>query len=162
MFSAIAPLVAGVELVTELLSVAVILMALDKLSTAIRWTYAAGKFTGRLWFTYGLPAFLFIADGISAVCAQIDWHEVAATVRDSLVVIAAAGITAVMYAREWHVNWVGSIDWATKAAPAAPLVNPLLEIAADLEKLSCKQIRSQFGLKQKTSKAKLIGAALVC
>ena len=162
MFSAIAPLVAGVELVTELLSVAVLLMALDKLATAIRWTYAAGKFTGRLWFTYGLPALLFIADGISAINAQIDWAEAAATVRDSFAVIAAAVITASAYIREWHTNWVGSVEWTAPKAPATPAINPLLEIAFDLEELSCKQIRSQFGLKQKTSKTKLIGAALAC
>ena len=163
MFSAIAPLVAGVELVTELLSVAVLLMALDKLATAIRWTYAAGKFAGRIWFTYGLPAFLFIADGISAVCAQIDWQEAAATVRDSLAVITAAGITTAVYVHEWHADWVGSIDWAAKPAPlAAPVINPLMDIAASLESLSCKQIRTQFGLKQKTSKAKLIAMAMAC
>lgn len=160
MFSAIAPLVAGVELVTELLSVAVLLMALDKLATAIRWTYAAGKFTGRLWFTYGLPALLFIADGISAINAQIDWAEAAATVRDSFAVIAAAVITASAYIREWHTNWVGSVEWTAPKAPATPAINPLFQIATDLEELSCKQIRSQFGLKQKTSKARLIGAVL--
>jgi hypothetical protein len=163
MFSAIAPLLAGVELVTELLSVAVLLMALDKLATAIRWTYAAGKFTGRIWFTYGLPAFLFIADGISAINAQIDWHEVAATVLDSLAVIAAAGITAAMYVHEWHANWVGSIDWAAKpVAPAAPAINPLIDIAASLERLTCKQVRAEFGLKQKTGKTKLIAMAIAC
>ena len=160
MFSAIAPLVAGVELVTELLSVAVLLMALDKLATAIRWTYAAGKFAGRIWFTYGLPAFLFIADGISALCAQIDWHEAAVTVRDSLAVITAAGITAAMYVHEWHTNWVGSIDWAAK--PALPAINPLMGIAEELEQLTCKQIRAQFGLKQKVSKSKLIAIAMAC
>ena len=162
MFSAITPLVAGVELVTELLSVAVILMALDKLSTAIRWTYAAGKFTGRIWFAYGLPALLFIADGISAINAQIDWAEAAATVRDSFAVIAAAGITAGVYVREFHAAWIGSIEWTPPKAPARPVINPMLEISTHLEELSCKQIRSQFGLKQKTSKARLIAAAIAC
>lgn len=162
MFSAIAPLVAGVELVTELLSVAVLLMALDKLATAIRWTYAAGKFTGHLWFTYGLPALLFIADGISAISAQIDWAETAATVRNSFAVIAATVITASVYVREWHTNWVGSVEWTEPKAPATPAINPLLQIALDLEELSCKQIRSQFGLKQKTNKSKLIAIAMAC
>jgi len=160
MFSAIAPLVAGVELVTELLSVAVLLMALDKLATAIRWTYAAGKFTGRLWFTYGLPALFFIADGISAINAQIDWAETAATVRDSLAVIAAAGLTAFMFIREWHADWVGSIEWPAPQAPAAPIINPLMDLAESMNELTCKQIRTQFGLKQKTRKSDLIAIAI--
>ena len=59
-------------------------------------------------------------------------------------------------------NWVGSVEWTAPKAPALPAINPLLAIAFDLEELSCKQIRSEFGLKQKTSKTKLIGAALAC
>ena len=153
-------MVAGIELVTELLSAAVILMALDKLATAIRWTYAAGRFTGRLWFTYGLPAFLMAADGISWLNSMIDWRFVAATVWDCLKVVAVLAITAWTLTCDAHKRWVGSIDWSR---PVTPAINPLWVVADELNDLSCSQIRSAFGLKQKTSKARLIGAALaVC
>jgi len=160
MFSAIAPLVAGVELVTELLSVAVLLMALDKLATAIRWTYAAGKFTGRLWFTYGFPLFLLIADGISSICSQIDWAEIAIETRQIFVTVTALAVTTATFIRDWHVDWIGTIDWSVPTPPAPPAINPLLDIATSLEQLTCKQIRSQFGLKQQTRKSKLIAIAM--
>ncbi len=162
MFTAIAPLVAGVELVTELLSVAVLLMALDKLATAIRWTYAAGKFTGRIWFTYGLPLFLLIADGISAICSHIDWAEIATVIREALTVTAASAITTATFIRDWHIDWIGTIDWSVPTPPAPPAINPLLDIANSLDQLTCKQIRSQFGLKQQTRKSKLIAIAIAC
>ena len=155
-------MVAGIELVTELLSAAVILMALDKLATAIRWTYAAGRYTGRLWFTYGLPAFLMAADGISWLNSQIDWRYVAATVWDCLKVVAVLAITAWSLTCDAHKRWVGSVEWSLPATPAPAAVNPLFEMADELSAFSCKQLRSQFGLKLKTSKARLIGAALAC
>ena len=160
MFTAIAPLVAGVELVTELLSVAVLLMALDKLATAIRWTYAAGKFTGRLWFLYGLPLFLLIADGISAICSRIDWAEIATETRQILVTLTVSAITIATIIRDWHLDWIGTIDWSVPTPPAPPAIDPLFDIAISLEQLTCKQIRTQFGLKQQTRKSKLIAIAI--
>lgn len=66
----------------------------DRLAAAARFTYRAGRVCGRVWFTYGLPALLQIADAISWAIAQVDWQEVAAIVRQGLIVIAAAVITA--------------------------------------------------------------------
>ena len=151
-------MVAGIELVTELLSVAVILMALDKLATAIRWTYKAGRFTGRLWFTYGLPAFLMAADGISWINAQIDWQTAAGVFVDCLKVIAAAFITAVTLTCDAHKRWVGSIDWSIPSAPVAPAISPLFEMAADLELLTSKQLKAMTGSRRRVAKRELVAA----
>ena len=148
-------MVAGIELVTELLSVAVILMALDKLATAIRWTYKAGRFTGRLWFTYGLPACLMAADGISWVNSQIDWRFVAATVWDCLKVITAAFITAVTLTCDAHKRWIGTINWNL---PTAPVVNPLFEVAAEMERLTGKQLKVITGSRRRVAKRELVAA----
>ncbi len=148
-------MVAGIELVTELLSAAVILMALDKLATAIRWTYAAGRYTGRLWFTYGLPAFLMVADGISWLNSQIDWRFVAATVWDCLKVVTALAITAYSLTCDAHKRWIGSINWDL---PAAPAINPLFEIAAELEQLTGKQLKAITGSRRRAAKRELVAA----
>ena len=148
-------MVAGIELVTELLSAAVILMALDKLATAIRWTYAAGRYTGRLWFTYGLPAFLMVADGISWFNSQIDWRFVAATVWDCLKVVTALAITAYSLTCDAHKRWIGSINWDL---PAAPAINPLFEMAAELEQLTGKQLKAITGSRRRAAKRELVAA----
>ena len=148
-------MVASIELVTELLSAAVILMALDKLATAIRWTYAAGRYTGRLWFTYGLPAFLMVADGISWLNSQIDWRFVAATVWDCLKVVAALAITAYSLTCDAHKRWIGSINWDL---PTAPDINPLFEMAAELEQLTGKQLKAITGSRRRAAKRELVAA----
>ncbi len=162
MIHTITTLVGGLELLTELLSVAVILTVLDKLGTAIRWTYAAGRFTGRIWFSYGLPALLWTADQISWLLAQIDWTEVRDTVLAMAGTITALAITTALMIRDWHRDWVGEIDWSQPTPPAAPFINPLFDAAAELEAMTCKQIRQEFGLRLKTNKTKLIAAALAC
>ena len=165
MFSAISTLTAGVELVTELLSAAVLLMALDKLAAAVRFTYRAGRFTGWLWFSYGVPAILWAADGLSWILSHIDWAEVAATVRDCLAVIVSAAVAAALVTRDAHRAWIGSIDWAIPlepVAPVSPAVHPLALIAEDLTELSANQLRAALKTRKRTSKARLIAAGLVC
>ena len=44
----------------------------------------------------------------------------------------------------------------------APVIHPLAMVATDLQQLTCSEIRRTYGLRQKTSKARLIGAALAC
>lgn len=47
-----------------------------------------------------------------------------------------------------------------KRAPAvAPLMHPLLAVAADLEQLTCRELHAITGIRRKTSKAQLIAAA---
>lgn len=158
MISAITSLVTGVELVTELLSAAVLLMALDKLAVAIRWTYKAGRFTGRLWFSYGVPTVLAVADGISWLNAQIDWQTAASVFVDCLKVIAAAFITAVTLTCDAHKRWIGSIDWSMPSAPVAPAISPLFEMAADLELLTSKQLKTITGSRRRVAKRELVAA----
>ena len=158
MFTHISSLVAGVELVTELLSAAVLLMALDKLGAAIRWTYKAGRFVGWLWFTYGVPAVLAAADGISWLNAQIDWRFVAATVWDCLKVITALAITAYSLTCDAHRRWVGSIDWNLPAVRVAPSINPLFDVATELELMTCRQLQTMTGTRRRVAKRELIAA----
>ena len=98
--------------------------------------------------------------------SQIDWRFVAATTWDCLKTITALVITAGLMIRDWHAEWIGTIDWtvpAPSAPPVAPFVNPLMAVAQDMEdQFSCKQIRQTFGLRQKVSKTKLIAAAIAC
>lgn len=162
MIHTLTTLASGIELLTDLSIAAVALMALDKIATVVRWTYRAGRFTGRLWFTYGLPAFLVIADSISYVNSMIDWQFAFSVFFDCLKAIGSAAYVAGCMAGEafftWHAEWVDNIDYTP--APVAPAVNPLFDAAAELEGMTCKQLRDAFGLKARTSKAKLIGMAL--
>lgn len=116
--------------------------------------------------------------------ALIDWTEVAATVRDCLVVMIALTFTAGWWSRRaahraqawwcrWHANWVGSIDWAAPqpaalladapvVAPAPAAINPLFDLAVELEQLSANQLRKQLSTRARTSKGRMIAAALAC
>ena len=148
----------------ELITAGAILWSLNTLATAVHWTYRAGRFTGRLWFTYGLPALLWLADGISWCIAQVNWLEVRAVVGVMLRTIASLLIAAALTTRDtlsrWHSAYVGSIEWGAPAAPVAPHVQPLALVADELSSLSCNQIRSSFGLRQRCSKQLLIAAAV--
>lgn len=111
------------------------------------------------------------------VCALIDWAQVAVTVRDCLVVMVALTYTAGWWSRRaanraqawwcrWHANWIGSIDWQQAAipqgAPAPAAINPLFDLATELEQLSANQLRRQLNTRARTSKVRMIGAALAC
>ena len=161
MLSTIPALVAAAETVSQLLTAAVLLMALDRLASAIRLTYNAGRLTGRLWFRFGLPALLWLADHVSLIISRIDWVRVAATLRTAATVTVSALIAAALMIRDAHRRWVGSIEWtAPTSAPVAPAVHPLALIADELTALSCSQIRQMSGLRQRCSKARLIALAL--
>lgn len=81
---------------TSLLSIAGHLA--DALAHAAQLAYRTGRAYGRVWFSYGLPALLAAADGASWLLAQIDWAEVAATVRAGLAVLVAATVTGAQLA----------------------------------------------------------------
>ena len=158
MISAITTLTTGIELVTELLSAAVLLMALDWLGTAIRFTYRAGYAVGTVWFRWGLPALLTTADGISWLNSQIDWRFVAATAWDCLKVVAVLAITAWSLTCDAHKRWVGSVDWSLPATPVPAAVNPLFEMAGELERLSSKQLKALTGSKRRVAKRELVAS----
>lgn len=88
---------------------------LDHIAAAARFTYATGRAAGRLWFTYGQPAFLAAADAVSWVIAQIDWAEVAQVLRHgtAAVIAACAVLTASV-----HTLLVGGSENLGKAYAA--------------------------------------------
>lgn len=99
----------------------------DRLAAAARFTYRAGRFTGRLWFTYGLPALLAAADLVSAIAAEIDWQEVKQIVTTMARILIAAVITVTQHAVE---NAPSAIAKARQAASDAWLVSMASLIAA--------------------------------
>jgi len=168
MIHTLTTLVSGIELLTEISLAGVLLMAIDRLAAAVRFTYAAGRFCGRCWFRYGQPALLAAADGISWLLAQIDWAEVRGTVADGARVLIAAVITVAITAQPLLVRCSAAIGRryaallvraADEPAPA-PLQHPLVALAAELEQLTCKELRALTGCRRKTSKAQLIAMAL--
>jgi len=112
-----------------------LLEIVDRLAVAARWTYRAGRLAGRLWFAYGQPALLKAADAISWALAQVDWQEVAAIVRQGLVVIAAAVITASIEAHRLLIAGSAALGrrYAALLVPAEPAAAPAaaIEPAAD-------------------------------
>lgn len=120
-----------------------LLEIVDRLAVAARWTYRAGRLAGRLWFAYGQPALLKAADAISWALAQVDWQEVAAIVRQGLVVIAAAATAAAQLAiptlerlsaamgRCYAALLVPTTTPAAEA-PAAPAGQVLAAVAAEV------------------------------
>ena len=152
MIHAITTLVSGIELLTDLTAAAVLLMVLDKVAVAVRFTYRAGRFVGRLWFTYGVPAVLATADAISWLNAQIDWAFVAGTVVDCFKVIAAALFTVVTLLWDARRRYLA----ANTAAPVAPAINPLATIADNLHTLTRKELMAIVGTKRRLSKQQLI------
>ena len=100
--------IAGLEtalgLIAELLSITALFTALNFLSNLIRFTYKAGKFTGYIWFTFIVPAILWLADGISYINSLIDWQLVAATFVDCLKVIVSALAAAYLTLKPHTIN----------------------------------------------------------
>ena len=64
------------------------------------------------------------------------------------------------FIRAWHADWVGSIDWTTPTPPATPFINPLMDIAQEMEQFTCKQLRELSGCKLKTRKTALVEAII--
>ena len=100
--------IAGLEtalgLIAELLSITALFTALNFLSNLIRFTYKAGRTTGYIWFTFVVPAILWLADGISYINSLIDWRFVADTVVDCLKVIVSALAAAYLTLKPHAIN----------------------------------------------------------
>jgi len=142
----------------ELLTAGAILWALDALARAIRGTYAAGRFCGRLLW----PAIHFTA----AVVRLIDWRIVAAVVFDCLKVLAVAAYVAAVMARRGLIALSAAMGrrYAAAVVPAAPIApaayHPAAVIAADMSALTCAQLRALTGCRRKLPKARLIALAI--
>lgn len=120
-----------------------------------------------------------IAGRCYVVARLIDWQEVGAIVWHGLVVLAVmtyhAGYEtgrAVHCANDalaalWRRLWVPPVV-SPPAVPQQPLqrpvavsqaaIHPLAQLAADLELLSCRELRSLGGIRAKRSKHQLIAA----
>ena len=142
----------------ELITAGAILWSLDTLARAIRGTYAAGRFVGRLLW----PAIHFTA----AVVRLIDWRIVAAVVIDCLKVLAVAIYVAVAMARRGLIAVSAALGrrYAATVAPSAPIApaayHPAAVIAADMSALTCAQLRALTGCRRKLPKAQLIALAI--
>ena len=145
--------------------------ALNLFGNAVRWTYRLGQTVGHVGFVYVVPAVLVVADFISWVNSYIDWAEVAATVVDCLKTIISIAIVCGQYARigytnlcAWHAEWVGTIEYTTAVEPARSAVpasiNPLLDVANDLQSLTANSLRSLTHSRRRCSKTELIATYL--
>jgi hypothetical protein len=85
---------------------------------------------------------------------------------ERIVRAVAAALVAVYVAGYCCGKWLHRLNdritsvIVKRAAPAvAPLMHPLLAVAADLEQLTCRELHAITGIRRKTSKAQLIAAA---
>lgn len=120
-----------------------------------------------------------IAGRCYVVARMIDWREVGAIVWHGLITLAvmtwhagyetgravhrASDALATLWRRLWVAPVVSPpeapqqpLQRLTVAAPVA--VHPLAELAAELESLSCRQLRTIGGIRAKRSKQQLIAA----
>lgn len=83
-------------------------------------------------------------------------HQAARAVAVVLVAVYAAGYCC----GEWLHRLNDDITaMVVKRRPAvAPLVHPLMAVAADLEQLTCRELRAITGIRRKASKAQLVAA----
>ena len=142
----------------ELITAGAILWSLDTLARAIRGTYAAGRFVGRIAWP--------VIHWTAATLRLIDWRFVAAVVFDCLKVLAVAAYVAAVMARRGLIAASAALGrrYAATVAPAAPIApaacHPAAVIAADLSALTCAQLRALTGCRRKIRKADLIALAI--
>ena len=153
----------------DLLTAASLLWLLNQLANAIRLTYVAGRWCGRLWYGYGHPAMLTVADAISWAFAQIDWHEVRVTIRAGFTVLLALAITVGVTAHRWLIAASAALGrWyaarLTTPHPIRPAAHHLAPAARPsrqaLQAMSNRQLRELTGTRRKLSKAQLIALAI--
>jgi hypothetical protein len=160
--SAIPALIWGIRISFEIV---------DRLAAAARVSYAAGRAAGRIWFAYGQPALLAAADAVSAVLAEVDWHEVRLVARQTLVTVAAMCVATAITAHtllvspsaalgRWYARLLTGACKPTAKAAVLPLVHHLSIVADDLQQISSRKLQSLLGCRRKISKAQMIGAYL--
>ena len=144
----------------ELITAGAILWALDALARAIRATYAAGRFVGRIAWP--------VIHWTAAIVRLIDWRLVAAVVIDCAKVLAVAAYVAAVMARRGLIDASAALGRRYSAAvvPIAPAVvvppisHPAAVIAGELSALTCAQLRALTGCRRKLPKAQLIALAI--
>ena len=144
----------------ELITAGAILWSLDTLARAIRGTYAAGRFVGRIAWP--------VIHWTAATLRLIDWRIVAAVVFDCAKVLAVAAYVAAVMARRFLIHASAALGRRYSAAvvPIAPAVvvppisHPAAVIAGELGALTCAQLRALTGCRRKIRKADLIALAI--
>lgn len=147
----------------ELITAGAILWSLDTLARAIRGTYTAGRFVGRIAWP--------VIHWTAAVLRLIDWRIVAAVVIDCLKVLAVAAYVAAVMARRGLIAASAAMGrrYSAAVAPAAPIApavvappicHPAAMIAGELSALTCAQLRALTGCRRKIRKADLIALAI--
>lgn len=160
----------------EIVTAGALLLALDRLAAAIRFTYRAGRAVGTVWFRYVVPAALVLADGISWINAQIDWAEVRDIAIHGLKVVIAAVVAAGITAHQLLIRTSATLGKGyaalvvRTASPVQPVVlqsvvapalqHPLAVVAAELESLPATQLRQLLGVKGRCSKTQLVALAV--
>lgn len=150
----------------ELITAGAILWSLNSLANLIRFTYKAGRLTGRiLW-----PVIHATVTGIRWAAREIDWRLVATIVFEGLVAIGVGLWMAAVWSHRNLITLSARIGRCYAAlltepetvvtATVAPMVHPLADLAADLESLTCQQLRELIGTKKKIRKAQLIAMAI--
>lgn len=149
----------------ELITAGAILWTLNAAANLIRLTFKAGFLAGRiLW-----PVIHATVAGLRWAARNIDWHMVAIVVIDGFAVIAAGLWTAAVWSHRMLINLserAGQCFAAlittteTTMAVIQPMVHPLADVAAELESLTCVQLRAMLGTKRKVRKAELIAMLL--
>ena len=151
----------------ELLTAGAILWSLDALARAIRGTYSAGRFCGRLLW----PLIYALVAAGRWFFANVDWQLVAAVVIDCLKVLAVAAYVAAVMSRRFLISASEALGRRYSAAvvPAEPIAaaavvpptcHPSAELAAELAGLTCAQLRAITGVRRKLPKAQLIALAI--
>jgi hypothetical protein len=144
----------------ELITAGAILWSLDTLARAIRGTYAAGRFVGRIAWP--------VIHWTAATLRLIDWRFVAAVVFDCLKALAVAAYVAAVMARRFLIHASAALGrrYSAAVAPIAPVAvvppisHPAAMIAGELSTLTCAQLRALTGCRRKIRKADLIALAI--
>ena len=150
----------------ELITAGAILWSLNSLANLVRFTYKAGRLTGRLLW----PVIHATVAGLRWAARNIDWRLVATIVFEGLVAIGVALWMAAVWS---HRNLIAlsarlgrcyaallTTPETVVAVTVLPMVHPLAEMAADLETMTCKQLRELIGTKKRLRKAELIALAV--
>jgi hypothetical protein len=154
--------------VGELITAGAILWSLDALARAIRGTFAAGRFCGRLLW----PLIHALVAAGRWFFANVDWRLVAAVVIDCLKVLAVAAYVAAVMGHRVLIDASAALGRRYSAAvvPTAPISaaavvppmsHPAADLAADLAGLTCAQLRAITGVRRKLRKSDLIALAIV-
>ena len=149
----------------ELITAGAILWTLNAAANLIRLTWKAGRLTGRLLW----PVIHATVAGLRWAARNIDWRMVAMIVIESLVAIGVGLWVGARWSHRMLIltsekagNCFAALITTTETAMATvqPMVHPLADVAAELESLTCVQLRAMLGTKRKVRKAELIAMLL--